>query len=97
MCNIIYERYLLAKVYLTKFNDYYALKPNNSCLSKDTFQILTTTYANLYCLYDKNEFPEPILTDIDDNTCWNFFILGDQLLKGAGYNLVQILDYILRK
>ena len=60
--------------------------------------------------YDKNEFPEPILTtnktdiyvgrirsDIDDNTCWNFFISGDQLLKGAGYNSVQILDYILRK
>ena len=29
MCNIIYERYLLAKVYLTKFNGCYALKLNN--------------------------------------------------------------------
>jgi len=55
-----------------------------------------------------NKFPEPIITsgktdiyvgrirsDIDDNTCWNFFISGDQLLKGAGYNSVQILDYLL--
>jgi aspartate-semialdehyde dehydrogenase len=59
--------------------------------------------------YENNQFPEPIITsektdiyvgrirsDIDDKTCWNFFISGDQLLKGAGYNSVQILDYILR-
>jgi aspartate-semialdehyde dehydrogenase len=58
--------------------------------------------------WQENEFPEPIFTsgktdiyvgrirsDIDDNTCWNFFISGDQLLKGAGYNSVQILDYLL--
>lgn len=57
---------------------------------------------------DENKFPEPITTsgktdiyvgrirsDIDDKTCWNFFISGDQLLKGAGYNSVQILDYLL--
>jgi aspartate-semialdehyde dehydrogenase len=56
-----------------------------------------------------NQFPEPIITsdktdvyigrirsDIDDKTCWNFFISGDQLLKGAGYNSVQILDNLLR-
>jgi aspartate-semialdehyde dehydrogenase len=58
---------------------------------------------------DGNQFPEPVLTsektdvyvgrirsDIDDNTCWNMFISGDQLLKGAGYNSVQILDYLLK-
>ena len=58
---------------------------------------------------DENKFPEPIMTsgktdiyigriraDIDDKTCWNFFISGDQLLKGAGYNSTQILDYFLR-
>ena len=56
-----------------------------------------------------NEFPEPIITsnktdiyvgrirsDLDDKTCWNFFISGDQLLKGSGYNSVQILDYLLK-
>jgi aspartate-semialdehyde dehydrogenase len=56
-----------------------------------------------------NKFPEPIITsdktdiyvgrirsDIDDKTCWNFFISGDQLLKGAGYNSVQILDFLLK-
>lgn len=42
MCNIIFERYLLAKVYFTKFNGCYAL--NNLCLLKDTFQTLTNTY-----------------------------------------------------
>ncbi len=55
-----------------------------------------------------NEFPEPIVTsrktdvyvgrirpDIDNNKCWNFFISGDQLLKGAGYNSVQILKALL--
>lgn len=55
---------------------------------------------------DKNEFPEPIKTsgktdisvgrirhDIDDKSSWNFFISGDQLLKGAAYNSVQILKY----
>lgn len=57
---------------------------------------------------DNNKFPEPIITadkpdiyvgrirsDIDDNKCWNFFISGDQLLKGAGYNSVQILKYLI--
>ena len=44
MCNIIYERYLLAKVYFTKFNDCHALKLNNLYLPKDTFQTLTNTY-----------------------------------------------------
>ena len=57
---------------------------------------------------DENKFPEPVISsgktdiyvgrirsDIDDKTCWNFFISGDQLLKGAGYNSVQILDFFL--
>ena len=57
----------------------------------------------------ENRFPEPVLTsnktdvyvgrirsDINDDTCWNFFISGDQLLKGAGYNSVQILNYLLK-
>jgi aspartate-semialdehyde dehydrogenase len=57
---------------------------------------------------DNNKFPEPIITsnkpdiyvgrirsDIDDKKCWNFFISGDQLLKGAGYNSVQILKYLI--
>ena len=56
----------------------------------------------------ENQFPEPILTsentdvfvgrirsDINDDSCWNFFISGDQLLKGAGYNSVQILNKLL--
>ncbi len=48
MCNIIYERYLLAKNYFTKFNDCYALKFNNLCLPKDTFQTLTNTYIIIF-------------------------------------------------
>ncbi len=55
-----------------------------------------------------NKFPEPINTsgetdvyvgrirsDIGDKSCWNFFISGDQLLKGAGYNSVQILQQLI--
>ena len=55
-----------------------------------------------------NKFPEPINTsgetdvyvgrirsDIGDKSCWNFFISGDQLLKGAGYNSVQILQKLI--
>ncbi len=55
-----------------------------------------------------NKFPEPINTsgktdvfvgrirpDIGDKSCWNFFISGDQLLKGAGYNSVQILETLI--
>jgi aspartate-semialdehyde dehydrogenase len=57
---------------------------------------------------DQNEFPEPILTsgktdiyvgrirpDLNNKKCWNFFISGDQLLKGAGYNSVQILKQLM--
>ena len=57
---------------------------------------------------DNNDFPEPIKTndkteisigrirhDIEDKSRWNFFIAGDQLLKGAAYNSVQILNYFI--
>jgi aspartate-semialdehyde dehydrogenase len=57
---------------------------------------------------EHNEFPEPVKTagktdiyigrirpDIDDLTRWNFFVSGDQLLKGAAYNSVQILKYMI--
>ena len=57
-----------------------------------------------------NVFPEPefasnktdvfvgrIRSDIDDLTRWNFFICSDQILKGAGYNSVQILQTLLQK
>ena len=81
-------------------------------LTKDEIIDKLTIYPGIKILdnWEENKFPEPILTsnktdvyigrirsDIDDNTCWNFFISGDQLLKGAGYNSVQILDYLLNK
>lgn len=34
---------------------------------------------------------------INDKSIWNFFVSGDQLLKGAGYNSVQILKCLLEK
>jgi aspartate-semialdehyde dehydrogenase len=36
-----------------------------------------------------------IRSDIGDKSCWNFFISGDQLLKGSGYNSVQILEHLI--
>ena len=64
--------------------------------------------VKVYDFPDQNKFPEPVFTsektdvyvgrirpDIDDLRCWNFFISGDQLLKGAGYNSVQILKHLL--
>ncbi len=44
MCQSKFKRYLLAKSYFTKFNDYYALKLNNSYLPKDTFHKLYYKY-----------------------------------------------------
>jgi aspartate-semialdehyde dehydrogenase len=57
---------------------------------------------------ENNIFPEPetssgktdifvgrIRPDLNDLTMWNFFICSDQILKGAGYNSVQILELIL--
>jgi len=79
-------------------------------LNKDEIVNTLINFSGIKILdnYQDNEFPEPIITanktdvyvgrirsDIDDNTCWNMFISGDQLLKGAGYNSVQILDYLL--
>lgn len=56
------------------------------------------------------EIPNPVFTsnkpnvyigrirpDINNKSIWNFWISGDQLLKGAGYNSVQILKYLLEK
>ena len=37
MCNIIYERYLLAKMYLSNFNEWYAFKLNNCICQKVPF------------------------------------------------------------
>lgn len=79
-------------------------------LEKENIIDKLTSFPGITILDDsqENKFPEPIITsgktdiyvgrirsDIDDKTCWNFFISGDQLLKGAGYNSVQILDYLL--
>lgn len=36
-----------------------------------------------------------IRPDINNKSIWNFWLSGDQLLKGAGYNSVQILKYLL--
>jgi aspartate-semialdehyde dehydrogenase len=57
---------------------------------------------------EHNEFPEPVKTagktdiyigrirsDIDDLSRWNFFVSGDQLLKGAAYNSMQILKHMI--
>jgi aspartate-semialdehyde dehydrogenase len=59
---------------------------------------------------DDNEFPEPIkssnthLVSVgrirhypENYKNWSFFVSGDQLLKGAAYNSVQILEKILIK
>lgn len=64
--------------------------------------------VKVYDFPEENKFPEPVFTsgktdiyvgrirpDIDDFRCWNFFISGDQLLKGAGYNSVQILKQLI--
>jgi aspartate-semialdehyde dehydrogenase len=81
-------------------------------LTKEQIVDKLTYFTGIKILDDiiENQFPEPIITsdktdvyvgrirsDIDDNTCWNFFISGDQLLKGAGYNSTQILDYLLKE
>ena len=34
--------------------------------------------------------------DFIDKTTWSFFVVGDQLLKGASYNSIQILDYLMK-
>ena len=60
--------------------------------------------------FEKNEFPEPAkssnCTDVfvgrirhcpENSKIWNLFVTGDQLLKGAGYNSVQILEKILER
>lgn len=44
-----------------------------------------------------NIFVGRIRSDLNDKSIWNFWISGDQLLKGAGYNSVQILYYLLNK
>jgi len=64
---------------------------------------------NIYDFPDENKFPEPVIAelmtdvyvgrirpDLNDDSCWNFFLAGDQLLKGAGYNSVQILKKMLK-
>lgn len=59
---------------------------------------------------ESNDIPNPVFTsnkpdvyvgrirpDINNKSIWNFWISGDQLLKGAGYNSVQILKYLLNE
>ena len=80
-------------------------------IEKEQIIEILSTFSGIKILdnIEENQFPEPIISsekteiyvgrirsDIDDKTCWNFFISGDQLLKGAGYNSVQILDYLIK-
>lgn len=57
---------------------------------------------------DLNEFPEPFICsgqndifvgrirpDLNDLSCWNFFVCGDQIIKGSGLNAVQILKELM--
>jgi len=59
---------------------------------------------------EKNEFPDTIVSSNDtrvfvghirpdmslpENIGWNFWISGDQLLRGAAYNAIEILDKLL--
>ena len=57
----------------------------------------------------ENTFPEPITSsglndvfvgrirpNIDDTKCWNFFVCGDQLVKGSGLNALQILKELMK-
>lgn len=59
---------------------------------------------------ETNTFPEPITSsglndifvgrirpNIDDMSCWNFFLCGDQLVKGSGLNAIQILKELISK
>jgi aspartate-semialdehyde dehydrogenase len=43
-----------------------------------------------------NVFIGRVRPGINNKKNWNFFISGDQLLKGAGYNTVQILDLMIK-
>jgi len=57
---------------------------------------------------DLNEFPEPFICsgqndifvgrirpDLNDMSCWNFFVCGDQIIKGSSLNAVQILKELI--
>jgi aspartate-semialdehyde dehydrogenase len=41
------------------------------------------------------DLDDDIDNDIDDTTHWNFFVCGDQLVKGSGLNAVQILEKLI--
>lgn len=72
---------------LNKFNGIVVMDGN---LAKDIPNpVFTSNKAEVYI--------GRIRSDINDKSRWNFFISGDQLLKGAGYNSVQILKYLLDK
>jgi aspartate-semialdehyde dehydrogenase len=53
--------------------------------------VITSSKTDIYV----GRIRPDIYLNKNDLKCWNFFISGDQLLKGAGYNSVQILKYIL--
>jgi aspartate-semialdehyde dehydrogenase len=59
---------------------------------------------------ESNDFPEPFICsgqddifvgrirpDLNDMSCWNFFVCGDQIIKGSGLNAVQILKELINE
>lgn len=82
---------------------------NKEVTYEDIYKVLTKMTGVVICDDpEHNDFPEPIKTsnktdvyigrirsDIDDPTRWNFFVSGDQLLKGAAYNSVQIMKHMI--
>lgn len=71
------------------------------------------TNSNGIFIFDdhiNNRFPEPVICqnkpeifvgrirhNLNDHSRWNFIICGDQILKGAAYNSVQIMCELINK
>lgn len=79
-------------------------------ITKDMIVEKLTNFPGISILdnCDQNSFPEPLICsgsndvyvgrirpDLNDMTCWNFFVCGDQLIKGSGLNAVQILAKLI--
>jgi len=87
--NIEFDRPLQKNDIIQKLEKFPGIKIVNNCENNTFPEPFTSSGLN-------DIFVGRIRSDLCDDRCWNFFVCGDQLVKGSGLNAVQILKELIK-
>lgn len=88
--NVEFDRHLKKEDIILKLENFPGIKIVDDCETNTFPEPITSSGLN-------DIFVGRIRPNIDDMSCWNFFLCGDQLVKGSGLNAIQILKELISK